>query len=182
MSEIRVDPLQRVGLTAAEARDMIPVVSVVIPALNEEAALGELVDQLEAAMETLGEAWEVVFVDDGSTDRTWVTLTELKRSRSHVTAVRLRRNFGKAAALAAGFRQARGRIVITMDADLQDDPREIPKLIAKLDEGFDLVSGWKTRRNDRWTRRALSRFFNRAVGLASGSTISTAESRPIGVT
>jgi glycosyltransferase involved in cell wall biosynthesis len=169
VSLTRVDPLERAGFQPPTKRgDVAPVVSVVIPALNEEAGLGELIEQVEAALETIGEAWEVVFVDDGSTDATWATLVELKRSRECVVAIRLRRNFGKAAALAAGFKHARGRIVVTMDADLQDDPAEIPRLIAKLDEGFDLVSGWKTRRNDPWTRRALSRMFNSAVGRVTG--------------
>jgi glycosyltransferase involved in cell wall biosynthesis len=168
VSQISLDPLRSAGLRPLTHGDDAPRVSIVIPAMNEEAALGELMDELEASMSATGELWEVVVVDDGSTDSTWATLVELKRTRSYLTAVRLRRNFGKAAALAAGFRQARGRIVVTMDADLQDDPREIPRLIAKLDEGFDLVSGWKTHRNDPWTRRALSRTFNRAVGAVTG--------------
>jgi glycosyltransferase involved in cell wall biosynthesis len=153
---------------ADRSRAVPPVVSIVVPALNEEAALGELVGELEGVMTTLGGPWELIVVDDGSVDGTWARLIELKRTRPNVTAVRLRRNFGKAAALAAGFRHARGQIVVTMDADLQDDPREIPHLIAKLSEGFDLVSGWKARRNDPWTRRALSRMFNRVVGTLTG--------------
>jgi glycosyltransferase involved in cell wall biosynthesis len=169
VTRTRVDALHSAGLQpSVGVSNGVPKVSVVIPALNEEAALGELMEQLDVAMDELAEPWEAIFVDDGSTDRTWVRLVELKLDRPHLVAVRLRRNFGKAAALAAGFRQARGHIVVTMDADLQDDPRMIPRLVAKLDEGFDLVSGWKSRRNDPWRRRVLSRIFNRAVGSVTG--------------
>jgi glycosyltransferase involved in cell wall biosynthesis len=110
----------------------------------------------------------VVFVDDGSTDDSMSVLTRLHDELPNVVVVHLRRNFGKAAALQAGFMQARGDVVVTIDADLQDDPAEIPKLLAKLDEGFDLVSGWKTRRNDPFVRRLFSRIFNWGTGVVSG--------------
>src|SRR5205814_6993244 len=109
-----------------------------------------------------------VFVDDGSTDGTSAALTRLHAAQDDVVVVRLRRNFGKAAALAAGFSQAKGEVIVTIDGDLQDDPAEIPKLLAKLDEGFDLVSGWKTRRRDPISRRLLSRIFNRVTSAFSG--------------
>ncbi len=99
---------------------------------------------MQAALEPLDRPWEVIFVDDGSTDGTFAALTRLHAQHDEVSVVRLRRNFGKAAALQAGFIQARGEIVVTIDGDLQDDPAEIPRLLAKLEEGFDLVSGWKT--------------------------------------
>jgi len=114
------------------------------------------------------EPYEVVFVDDGSTDGSMAALERLHAETTNVVVVHLRRNFGKAAALQAGFLEARGEVVVTMDADLQDDPAEIPQLLAKLDEGFDLVSGWKTRRNDPWSRRVLSKVFNWATGVVSG--------------
>jgi len=107
-------------------------------------------------------------VDDGSTDGSFAALTRLHNAKDNVRVVRLRRNFGKAAALAAGFTQARGDIVVTIDADLQDDPAEIPRLLAKLDEGFDLVSGWKAHRRDALSRRALSRIFNWVTSRVSG--------------
>ena len=100
-----------------------------------------------------GRTWEAVFVDDGSTDGTFGALTRLHDAHDNVRVVRLRRNFGKAAALDAGFGEAAGEIVVTIDGDLQDDPAEIPRLLAKLDEGYDLVSGWKTNRRDPITRR-----------------------------
>ena len=145
------------------------MLSVVVPVFNEERSVELLFDEVRATLEPLEREWEVVFVDDGSADGSFAALTRLHaREPSHVRVVRLRRNFGKSAALAAGFRQARGDVIATLDADGQDDPVEIPRLLAKLDEGFDLVSGWKTRRRDRWTRRALSHVFNFVTGRISG--------------
>ena len=127
-----------------------------------------LFDELQAALEPLDQPWEAVFVDDGSTDGSFAALTRLHNAKDNVRVVRLRRNFGKAAALAAGFGQARGDAIVTIDADLQDDPAEIPRLLAKLDEGFDLVSGWKAHRRDPLSRRALSRIFNWVTSRVSG--------------
>lgn len=143
-------------------------ISVVVPVHNEERSIALLYDELAAALEPLGRSWETVFVDDGLTDGSFAALTRLHAEAPNVRVVRLRRNFGKAAALAAGFGQVRGEVVVTIDGDLQDDPAEIPKLLAKLDEGFDLVSGWKTRRRDPWSRRILSRIFNRMTGWLTG--------------
>jgi glycosyltransferase involved in cell wall biosynthesis len=144
------------------------VVSVVIPVYDEERSVALLYDELRSAMEPLGVEWEAIFVDDGSTDGTFAALTRLHSGGDNIRVVRLRRHFGKAAALGAGFDQARGDTVVTMDGDLQDDPAEIPRLLAKLDEGFDLVSGWKTRRRDPISRRALSRVFNSVTSRFSG--------------
>jgi glycosyltransferase involved in cell wall biosynthesis len=144
------------------------VISVVVPVHNEERSVALLYDELRSALEPLATPWEAIFVDDGSTDGTFAALTRLHNDADNVRVVRLRRNFGKAAALVAGFDQAQGETVVTIDGDLQDDPAEIPRLLAKLDEGFDLVSGWKTHRRDRLSRRALSRIFNRVTGAFSG--------------
>ena len=144
------------------------MISVVVPLLNEEATLAELYREIAASLEPRGEAFEVVFVDDGSTDRSLEVLHHLHEEADNVVVVHMRRNFGKAAALKAGFLEARGEIFVTIDADLQDDPAEIPQLLAKLDEGFDLVSGWKTRRNDPFLRRLFSRIFNTTTALVSG--------------
>jgi len=144
------------------------VISVVVPVYNEERSVALLYDELRSALDQLGTAWEAIFVDDGSTDGTFAALTRLHSTADNVRVVRLRRNFGKAAALRAGFDQAHGETVVTIDGDLQDDPAEIPRLLAKLDEGFDLVSGWKTRRRDRLSRRVLSKIFNRVTGAFSG--------------
>jgi dolichol-phosphate mannosyltransferase len=144
------------------------VLSVVVPVRNEERSIAFLYDELAAALDPLGEAWEAVFVDDGSTDGSFAALTRLHAAAPNVRVVRLRRNFGKAAALMAGFDQARGETIVTLDGDLQDDPSEIPRLLAKLDEGFDLVSGWKTQRRDPVMRRVLSRLFNAVTSRFSG--------------
>jgi glycosyltransferase involved in cell wall biosynthesis len=144
------------------------VISVVVPVHDEEQSVKPLYDELRAALDPLDRGWEAVFVDDGSTDGSFGALTRLHADAENIKVVRLRRNFGKAAALAAGFRHAVGDVVVTIDADLQDDPAEIPRLLAKLDEGFDLVSGWKTQRRDPWSRRLLSRIFNGVVGRVSG--------------
>jgi len=144
------------------------VLSVVVPVRNEERSVALLYDELAAALDPLGEAWEAVFVDDGSTDGSFAALTRLHAAAANVRVVRLRRNFGKAAALMAGFDQAQGETIVTIDGDLQDDPNEIPRLLAKLEEDFDLVSGWKTRRRDPLVRRALSRLFNAVTSRFSG--------------
>jgi len=144
------------------------VISVVVPVYNEERSVALLYEELQAALEPRGEAWEAIYVDDGSSDGSFAALTRLHARADNVRVVRLRRNFGKAAALAAGFAQAQGDVVVTLDGDLQDDPAEVPRLLAKLDEGFDLVSGWKTRRRDPLTRRIPSKLFNWVAGRVSG--------------
>jgi dolichol-phosphate mannosyltransferase len=144
------------------------VISVVVPVHDEERSVAFLAEELRAALEPLGTPWEAIFVDDGSTDGSFAALTRLHAAHDDVRVVRLRRNFGKAAALAAGFEQARGDTIVTIDADLQDDPAEIPRLLAKLEEGFDLVSGWKVRRRDPLRRRLLSRVFNAVASRVSG--------------
>jgi glycosyltransferase involved in cell wall biosynthesis len=150
------------------AYNLARVISVVVPVHDEERSVALLYDELQSALEPLHEPWEVIFVDDGSTDGTFSALTRLHSSEQNVRVVRLRRNFGKAAALVAGFDQAQGETVVTIDGDLQDDPAEIPRLLAKLDEGFDLVTGWKTHRRDPISRRLLSRIFNRVTSAFSG--------------
>jgi len=144
------------------------VISVVVPVHNEERSVALLLDELGSALDGIGRPWEAVFVDDGSTDGTFSALTRLHAASDNVRIVRLRRNFGKAAALQAGFEEARGDVIVTIDGDLQDDPAEIPRLLAKLDEGFDLVSGWKTKRRDPLSRRIPSRIFNAVSGRMSG--------------
>jgi glycosyltransferase involved in cell wall biosynthesis len=142
------------------------VLSVVVPVCNEEQSVAPLLDEVATALAEY--EWEAIFVDDGSTDGTFAALTRLHDGHANVRVVRLRRNFGKAAALAAGFEHARGEVVVTIDGDGQDDPAEIPRLLAKLDEGFDLVSGWKARRRDPLRRRMLSRVFNSVTSRVSG--------------
>jgi dolichol-phosphate mannosyltransferase len=144
------------------------VISVVVPVRDEERTVEPLYDELAGALGELDEPWEVVYVDDGSRDGTHAALVRLHESTTNVRVVRLRRNAGKAAALDAGFAVVEGDVVVTMDGDLQDDPAEIPRLLATLDDGYDLVSGWKAHRNDPFARRVLSRVFNTVTGWLSG--------------
>lgn len=131
-------------------------VCIVIPLLNERDTLDELVRRIDAS--TTGT--QIVFVDDGSTDGSWETIEQICQKRDRVRGIRFRRNFGKAAALCAGFKEATGQVVITMDADLQDDPKEIRRMLQKIEEGYDVVSGWKQRRHDPWHKRWPSLVFN----------------------
>jgi dolichol-phosphate mannosyltransferase len=142
--------------------------SIVIPALNEREALPGLLEEIALTCSTLGKSWEAIVVDDGSTDGTFDLIEELSAQRPWLQGVRLRRNFGKSAALAAGFARARGELIVTIDGDGQDDPADIPALLQKLDAGFDLVCGWKRNRRDPLTRRLASRFFNRVTSRFSG--------------
>jgi glycosyltransferase involved in cell wall biosynthesis len=147
-----------------------PTYSVVVPVFCEAVSLPELCSRIHAAFQRLGKdgAFEIVFVDDGSTDETPEIIVALARAHDFVRSVNLRRNCGKALALMAGFRHARGAVVITMDGDLQDKPEDIPALLAKLDEGFDLVNGWRTEREDSGFRKLGSRLYNATVKKASG--------------
>lgn len=137
-------------------------VVVVVPVLNEEASLPTLVKEIDDVFITLPDwSYSILVVDDGSTDRTWSSVCTLAEQHTdRVRAIQLRRNFGKSAALAIGFYHCDSDVVITMDGDLQDDPAEIPKLLAKIDEGYDLVSGWKQRRKDPLSKRLPSKLFN----------------------
>ncbi len=146
-------------------------ISIVIPLLNEEESLRPLMDKIQETMAAYGRSYEVIFIDDGSTDGSVRVLEELHATQPEVVIIQFRRNFGKAAAYSAGFPQAAGRIIITMDADLQDDPAEIPNLIARLDEGYDLVSGWKKVRLDPFGKTIPSKFFNWVTGRVSGISI-----------
>ncbi len=144
-----------------------PELSVVVPVFNEREAVEPLLVELEAGCEATGRPWEVIWVDDGSTDGSSELLERLARARSGVRCVRLRRNFGKSAALRAGFDQTRGEIVVTIDGDGQDDPAEIPALIDKLEQGYDVVSGWKQHRHDPLFKRWGSRIFNELTAVLS---------------
>ncbi|HCK22215.1 MAG TPA: glycosyltransferase [Bacteroidetes bacterium] len=144
-------------------------VSVVVPLLNEEESLPELAAWLKRVMDAEKYAWEVIFIDDGSTDHSWNVITSLYKEDSRFTGIRFRRNYGKSAALQTGFQHAKGRVVITMDADLQDSPDEIPALYNMITkDGYDLVSGWKKRRHDPLSKTIPSRFFNGVTRRMSG--------------
>ena len=148
------------GLTAPDEIDesieaVTPRISIVIPLYNEEDSIPRLYDELNKAIANYGQPAEVIIIDDGSRDRSFALLSEIAARDPRFTIIRFRRNFGQTAGFAAGFAQARGDVVITMDADLQNDPMDIPLLMAKIDEGYDIVSGWRKDRQDRFLDRRL---------------------------
>lgn len=144
-------------------------ITIIVPALDEGPTLRTLVDEIDRSLARRPDStYEIIIVDDGSRDDSWVTITDLSIERSYVFGHRLRRNFGKSAALSIGLRNARGAIVVTMDADLQDDPDELPHFLETLDGGADLVSGWKQARKDPLSKRLPSKFFNWATNKATG--------------
>jgi glycosyltransferase involved in cell wall biosynthesis len=146
--------------------------SIVVPFHNEDDSVTELYDRLKVVMESSGEAFELVFVDDGSHDRTFDLLNQIAHVDSRVTVIKLRRNFGQTSALAAGFDHARGEYVIAMDGDLQHDPGDIPAFLEKIEEGYDIVSGWrKVRIDNLWMRRIPSRAANWLMAKLSGVDI-----------
>jgi len=143
--------------------------SVVIPLLNEQENIPPLYMKLTEVMDGMGEPYELVFVDDGSKDNTFKVLSDIYEHDRRVNVVRLRRNFGQTAALKAGFDFARGEVIISMDGDLQHDPDEIPRFVEKIEEGYDLVSGWRHQRKDAWlTRQLPSRIANWMMAKLSG--------------
>jgi glycosyltransferase involved in cell wall biosynthesis len=160
-ASLPLELLERIGQRANES-----LVSIVVPLYNEEATIATLYVQVSDAL--AGSRWEIVYVDDGSTDGSHKELVRLHDRFENVRVVRMRRNFGKAVALSAGFDAAQGDVVVTIDADLQDDPAEIPQLLAKLDEGYDLVSGWKCTRQDPFARRLFSRIYNGTTAIVTG--------------
>ncbi len=140
-------------------------ISVVVPVLNEEESLPLLYEQLVEALTEAGYDYEIIIIDDGSTDQSFQILRELQARDEHLRVVRFRRNYGQTAAFAAGFDRAQGELVITIDADLQNDPADIPALVSKMDEGYDVVSGWRLNRQDRFLDRRLpSILANRLIG------------------
>ncbi|HSE94822.1 MAG TPA: glycosyltransferase family 2 protein [Methylomirabilota bacterium] len=144
--------------------------SVVIPAYNEAANVEACYREVRGVLEALGQSFEILFVDDGSTDGTFPTLAGLARADPRLRVLRLRRNAGQTAALDAGFRAARGDVIVTMDADLQNDPADIPRLLAAL-VGNDAACGWRVNRRDPWTKRAASRIANRVRRYVTGDGI-----------
>jgi len=144
-------------------------ISIVIPAKDEEESLPELCQWISRVMQTHGFSYEVIFIDDGSTDGTWNTILGIHDSNPQVKGIRFNRNFGKSAALQTGFREAQGKVVVTMDADLQDSPDEIPELYKMItQDGYQLVSGWKKKRHDPISKTLPSKFYNALTRRISG--------------
>lgn len=146
-------------------------VSIVIPLLNEEESLGELYSIISEVADKNNLSIEICFIDDGSTDKSLDVIKELHQNNKNIKILSFRKNYGKSAALSEGFKLTSGEFIITMDADLQDDPAEIPNLINKLNEGFDMVSGWKKKRNDPLGKTIPSKFFNYTTSLLTGIKI-----------
>lgn len=151
----------------SEEASLSPRVSIVIPGLDEALSLPELAQRIRSVLGGSHD-YELIFVDDGSTDDTWEVIRRLHAEDPRVHGLRLRSNFGKAMALSAGFREARGQVLVMMDADLQDDPADLPLFLAKVEEGYDIVVGWKVDRKDPFSRRVFSRVFNGTVRLLTG--------------
>ncbi len=147
------------------------IVSVVIPVLNEEENLRSLYSQLKTVLESHTKDFEVVFIDDGSTDGSREIIEDLTKQDKRVCIITFRTTLGKSMALAAGFRRARGDVIFTMDADLQDDPEEIPRFLKALESDTDLVCGWRKKRNDPWLKVLLSRIYNWATRVVTGVPI-----------
>ena len=142
--------------------------TLVIPVYNEEENLRPLAGEIRAALADTGLDYEVLFIDDGSKDASFAVLQELAAADDHIVAIRFRRNYGQTAAFAAGFDHARGRVIVTLDADRQNDPADIPRLLAELDKGFDVVNGWRENRQDNLIRRFPSRVANWLIAETSG--------------
>ena len=149
-----------------------PALSVVVPVFNEHESLVQLIDELNAGIGNAVAKFEVILVDDGSTDASWRVITQLSQAdtagAAPVSGIRLRRNFGKAAALTAGMKIATGELILMLDADLQDDPAEFPALLRQINAGYDVVNGWKERRLDPWDKVYPSKVFNWMVGAMTG--------------
>ena len=144
------------------------MLSIVIPVYNEQASLARLHAEIAAVAREQGYDIELLLIDDGSTDGSWQEIEQLAAEDARVRGIRFRRNFGKAAALSAGFSESRGDLIMTLDADLQDDPQEIPKFLAEMDQNLDVVSGWKQVRHDPWHKVLPSRVFNWMVSRLTG--------------
>ncbi len=147
------------------------VYSVAIPVFNEAESLDELVSRVEASMQRLGRNWELILVDDGSTDGSFARIVELKKRCPSLRGLKFSKNNGQTAAMAAGIKAARGQIIITLDADLQNDPADIPLLLERLNDGYDAAVGWRKKRNDNFIRRASSKFANWIRNVISSETI-----------
>lgn len=145
------------------------MISIVIPAFNEEENIPLLIASLEPVMKALDREYEIIFIDDGSTDKTFNILKEQRKNNEHIQIIKFRRNFGQTAALSAGFDHAKGNVIITMDCDLQNDPEDIPRLLEKINEGYDIVCGWRADRKDPFfSKKMPSKFSNWLAGRLTG--------------
>ena len=154
-----------------QERTAFKKLSIVIPLYNEEESLNPLTNEIRKALKTIDLSFEVIFIDDGSSDKSLKLIRDICKQDRRFKYISFKKNYGKSAALNIGFKQVTGDVVVTMDADLQDDPNEIPNLLKKLSEGFDLVSGWKKKRHDPFIKKQSSKFFNFVTRIMSGIKI-----------
>ena len=146
--------------------------SIVVPLFNEEDSVLLLYQKIRNASNLVGSNYEIIFVDDGSQDRTYNLLREIRKADSRVKVIRFRKNYGQTAAMTAGFQTAQGQVVVSLDGDLQNDPADIPRLLQKIDEGYDVVCGWRKNRQDKfWSRRLPSMAANWIIGRITGVLI-----------
>lgn len=143
-------------------------ISVIVPIFNEEESIPLMHERIVEAVDPVGESFEIIFADDGSTDRSFEILSDLAAIDPRVVVLKFRKNAGQTAAMTAGIEYARGRMLVTMDGDLQNDPADIPMMLAKAEEGYDLVIGWRMKRQDKWLRSNLSKVANRLIGKVTG--------------
>jgi glycosyltransferase involved in cell wall biosynthesis len=151
-----------------EKKELPLYLSIVVPIYNEEESIEKLLSRIIEVMERCEFSYEIIFVDDGSIDRTWEIIRELKKSTTHFWGIKLKRNYGQTGAMVAGFDHAQGQIIATMDGDLQNDPSDIPLLLAKLEEGYDIVSGWRKNRKDHFSRVLPSKIANAIISWTTG--------------
>ena len=146
-------------------------ISIVLPTYNEEESVKPLYDKLNSTLKKLNKKYEIIFIDDGSSDNTYQNLLKLKKSDKNIKIIKFRSNFGQTAAMDAGFKAAKGKIIIEMDADLQNDPTDIPKLLNKIDQGFDVVSGWRYKRQDSFSKKIFSKLAHELRRIFTGEKI-----------
>jgi glycosyltransferase involved in cell wall biosynthesis len=146
-------------------------ISIVLPTYNEEESVKPLYDKLNSTLKKLNKKYEIIFIDDGSSDNTYQNLLKLKKSDKNIKIIKFRSNFGQTAAMDAGFKAAKGKIIIAMDADLQNDPTDIPKLLNKIDQGFDVVSGWRYKRQDSFSKKIFSKLAHELRRIFTGEKI-----------
>ena len=155
-------------MTETDSKDRALYLSIVVPLYNEEESVGRLLASILEVTKQFDFAYEIIFVDDGSKDNTWAIIEQLKKTTPQLKAIKFRRNYGQTNAMVAGFDHAQGEIIITMDGDLQNDPSDIPLLLEKMEQGYDIVSGWRKNRKDHFSRVLASRIANTIISLTTG--------------
>jgi len=155
-------------MTETDLKNMPLYLSIIVPLYNEEESVERLIESIIDITKQFDFAYEIIFVDDGSKDNTWAIIEQIKETTPHLRAIKFRRNYGQTSAMVAGFDHARGEIIVTMDGDLQNNPSDIPQLLEKMEQGYDIVSGWRKDRKDHFSRVLPSRIANAVISLTTG--------------